>query len=206
MTVSSKAALIKQFGALFYVCFSFIFIKDDKPSLKKILAATVGFLGIFVLNITEDGFTVSLGDILILSSSFCTVFSNVISKKVFKSVDPIAATGISQFFGGVVILVIGALMGGSFEFDFKAPWVMLYILAASVVSYCIWFGILKKGELSSLFIIKFTEPIFAAIFGAILLKEDIWNIKYLLAFVLVGMGIFISNVSCSKKAQRSKAG
>ena len=97
-------------------------------------------------------------------------------------------------------------MGGSFEFDFKAPWVMLYILAASVVSYCIWFGILKKGELSSLFIIKFTEPIFAAIFGAILLKEDIWNIKYLLAFVLVGMGIFISNVSCSKKAQRSKAG
>ena len=90
-------------------------------------------------------------------------------------------------------------MGGSVSFELKTAWIMLYILAASIVSYCIWYGILKKGELSSLFIIKFTEPVFAAIFGAILLKEDIWNIKYLLAFILVGGGIVISNVSFARK-------
>lgn len=199
LTVSSKAALLKQVGALFYVCFSFLFIKEDKPNVKKLIAATIGFLGIFVLNITEDGFSLSLGDILILLSSFCTIFSNVISKKIFKSVDPITATGISQLFGGILILAIGAVMGGSVSFELKTAWIMLYILAASIVSYCIWYGILKKGELSSLFIIKFTEPVFAAIFGAILLKEDIWNIKYLLAFILVGGGIVISNVSFAKK-------
>ena len=30
-TDSSKTALIKQIGVLFYVCFSFLFIKEDKP-------------------------------------------------------------------------------------------------------------------------------------------------------------------------------
>ena len=199
LTVSSKAALLKQIGALFYVCFSFLFIKDDKPNVKKLIAATVGFLGIFVLNFTEDGFTLSLGDVLILLSSFCTIFSNVISKKIFNNVDPITATGISQLFGGILILLIGAVMGGSLFFDLKSSWIMLYIIVASIVSYCIWYGILKKSELSSLFIIKFTEPVFAAIFGAILLREDIWNIKYLLAFILVGAGIVISNVRFTKK-------
>ena len=199
LTVSSKAALLKQVGALFYVCFSFLFIKDDKPNVKKLMAATIGFLGIFVLNFSEDGFALSLGDVLILLSSFCTIFSNVISKKIFNNVDPITATGISQLFGGILIFVIGAVMGGSLSFDLKSSWIMIYIIIASIVSYCIWYGILKKGELSNLFIIKFTEPVFAAVFGAILLSEDIWNIKYLLAFILVGSGIVISNVRFAKK-------
>ena len=79
LTDSSKTALIKQVGALFYVCFSFLFIKEDHPTVKKILAAAVGFLGIITLNISSEGFSFSLGDLLILCASFCTVFSNVIS-------------------------------------------------------------------------------------------------------------------------------
>ena len=43
LTDSSKTALIKQVGALFYVCFSFLFIKEDTPTVKKIVAAAVGF-------------------------------------------------------------------------------------------------------------------------------------------------------------------
>ena len=72
---------VKQIGALFYVCFSFLFIKDDTPTVKKIVAGMMGFLGIIALNISSKGFSFSIGDFLILCASFCTVFSNVISKK-----------------------------------------------------------------------------------------------------------------------------
>lgn len=197
---SSKTALIKQIGALFYVCFSFLFIKDDKPTAKKIIAALVGFGGIVALNITGDGFSFSVGDLLILGASFCTVLSNVISKKVFEKVSPITATGISQLFGGMVLLVVGLALGGGVKFAFDGSlWIMAYICAASIVSYCVWFGIVKNGELSTLFIIKFAEPVFACVFGALILQEDIFKWQYLVAFLLISGSIVLCNLKFKRK-------
>ena len=195
LTDSSKTALIKQIGALFYVCFSFLFIKGDRPTVQKIFAALVGFGGIVALNISSDGFVFAIGDVLILGASFCTVFSNVISKRVFERVAPVTATGISQLFGGLVLLSVGLLMGGRVQFTPDASiGIMVYICAASVVSYCIWFGIVKNGELSKLFIIKFAEPVFACVFGALLLGEDILKLQYLIAFLLISGSICFSNI------------
>ena len=200
LTDSSKTALIKQVGALFYVCFSFLFIKEDTPTVKKIVAAVVGFLGIVVLNISSEGVSFSVGDLLILCASFCTVFSNVISKKVFVKVSPITSTGISQLFGGIVLLAVGLCMGGNVHFRWDSSLlIMAYICSASIVSYCVWFGIVKSGELSKLFIIKFAEPVFACIFGALILSEDIWKIQYLIAFLLISGSIWISNVKRKKQ-------
>ena len=201
LTDSSKTALIKQVGALFYVCFSFLFIKEDTPTVKKIVAAAVGFLGIIVLNISSEGFSFALGDLLILCASFCTVFSNVISKKVFVKVSPITSTGISQLFGGAVLLAVGFAMGGNVHFRWDSSLlIMVYICIASIVSYCVWFGIVKKEELSKLFIIKFAEPVFACIFGALILDEDIWKIQYLIAFLLISGSIWFSNMKHKKKS------
>ena len=77
---------------------------------------------------------------------------------------------------------------------------MVYICVASIVSYCIWFGIVKNGELSKLFIIKFAEPVFACIFGALILGEDIWKIQYLIAFLLISGSIWFSNMKHKKKS------
>jgi drug/metabolite transporter (DMT)-like permease len=200
LTDSSKTALIKQIGALFYVCFSFAFIKEDKPTAKKIASAVIGFVGIIALNISADGFSFYVGDLLILCASFCTVFSNVISKRVFMKVSPITSTGISQLFGGLVLLAVGLAMGGNVHFKWDASiLIMVYICVASIVSYCIWFGIVKSGELSKLFIIKFAEPVFACIFGALILGENIWKLQYLIAFLLISGSIWLSNVKVKKK-------
>lgn len=194
LTDSGRTALIKQMGALFYVCFSFLFIKEDRPTPRKILGALIGFCGIIALNFTAGGFTLSVGDLLILGASFCTVFSNVISKRVFARVAPVTATGISQLFGGLALLAVGWIMGGKVSFTFDVSLlIMVYICAASVVSYCLWFGIVKRGELSRLFIIKFAEPVFACLFGALILGEDILKIQYLVAFILISGGILLSH-------------
>ena len=194
LTDSSKTALIKQIGALFYVCFSFLFIREDKPTAHKLIGAAMGFLGIVALNVDANGFSFSVGDILILCASFCTVFSNVISKKVFLKVSPITSTGVSQLFGGAVLMILGLAMGGKVHFSASPTlWIMAYICLASIISYCIWFGIVKNGELSKLFIIKFAEPVFACLFGALILGENIWKIQYLVAFLLISTGIWVSN-------------
>lgn len=193
LTDSSKTAILKQVGVLFYVCFSFIFFKEDKLTVKKLIAVLMGFAGIIAINTSSGGISFNVGDALIISASFCTVFSNVISKKALVNVKPVTMTGISQVFGGVILLIGGKILGGSVSFDINNLYVMIYICLASIISYCIWFSVVKSGELSKLFIIKFAEPAFACVFGALILNENIFQLQYLIAFLLIASGIYISN-------------
>lgn len=193
LTGGSKTAILKQIGALFYVCFSFVFFKEDKFSVKKIVGALMGLLGIIAINFDFKNLSFNIGDVFIISASLCTVASNVISKKTFNAVNPVALTGISQLFGGVVLLVIGKCLGGSMNFSLETSPVMIYICIASIISYLLWFINVKSGELSKLFVIKFAEPVFACIFSAMLLGENIFNIQYILAFVLISGGIYVVN-------------
>lgn len=192
ITAGSKTAILKQLGALFYVCFSALFVKEDKLTKTKLAGVLLGFFGIVVINVDSAGVHINIGDILIIAASFCTIFSNVIGKKLFKTVDPIAATGVSQLFGGVVLLIVGITLGGSVQMK-DSLWIMLCICVASVISYCLWYGTVKQGELSKLFVIKFAEPLFAAIFGWILLAENTLNVNYIVALILISAGIMIAN-------------
>lgn len=193
LTDSSKTAILKQIGALFYVCFSFLFFKEDRFTGKKLVGVLLGFAGIVAINASADGVSFNIGDALIVAASFCTIISNIISKKVFTVVEPIVSTGVSQFFGGIVLLIIGKVLGGNMDITLGASPVMLYICVASIFSYCIWFVVVKKSDLSKLFIIKFAEPVFACVFGALLLGENIFNVRYIVAFLLIAGGIYVSN-------------
>ncbi len=190
---SSKTAILKQIGVLFYVCFSFLFFKDDKLTLQKLVAVIIGFLGIIAINLNKSSLTFNLGDLFIILASFCTVFANVITKKYLQNVNATTMMGVSQLFGGVALLAAGLMLGGSMNFSLDKSYIMLYICTASIFSYCIWFGIVKTGELSKLFIIKFAEPVFACVLGAVLLNENIFKIQYIIAFILISVGIWIAN-------------
>ncbi len=198
LTDSSKTAILKQIGALLYVCCSFLFFREDRLTLPKLLGAGLGFCGILSLNLSAEGFSFHIGDLLILAASFCTVFSNVIGKKALQAVAPVPMTGVSQLFGGLVLSAVGWCMGGRITWNPSKWYIFAYICVASVVSYCIWYGAVQKGELSRLFILKFAEPVFACIFGALLLKENILRWQYLAAFLLISFGILVSHFQRKK--------
>lgn len=200
-TDSSKTALIKQLGALIYVCFAFLFFKEDKFSIIKILGAVIGFLGIVAINYNSSGVSFSTGDILIIMASFCTVFSNIITKKTTSGTSPFWVTGISQLSGGLILLVIALCMGAEFlTFTLESTLVLAYICTASISGYTLWYYVLKHDSLSNMFIIKSAEPLFACLFGALLLGENIFKIQYLIAFILITIGIVLGN-KAEKKHQ-----
>ena len=193
ITDSSKTAILKQVGSLLYVCLSFLFFKNDKVTYPKIIGAVLGFAGIVAINAKGGKISFNMGDAMILGASFSSVAANIVSKKVFKKFDPIASTGISQFFGGFILLILGLSLGGSVHMTLSSSPIMIYICLASIISYCLWYTILKSGELSKLLIIKFAEPVFACLFSAAILGENVFNIQYILAFLLISGGIYISN-------------
>lgn len=191
---ASKTALIKQLGALLYVCFAFLFIKSEKFSIAKIIGAIVGFGGIIAINFGSGGISFDLGSILILLASVCSVISSVMSAVSVKDSSPFWVTGISQLTGGVILLIAGFVMGGKIpHFDTRSTLVFAYICAASIVAYTLWYYCQRTVSLSKLFIIKFAEPLFACVFGAVLLGEDIFKLQYLLAFLLISAGIILGS-------------
>ena len=195
-TASSKTALIKQLGALLYVCFAFLFFKDERFSILKIVGALIGFCGIIAINYTSEGIHFSTGDLIIIAASFCTVTANIINKQCLKGASPYWTTGISQFSGGLILLIAAFAMGGRpLHFTWKSTLVFSYICIASVVGYTLWYYILKTNSLSKMFIIKFAEPLMACVFSAFLLGEDIFRLQYLIAFLLISTGIILGNRS-----------
>ena len=98
------------------------------------------------------------------------MISNIIGKRVLDQIDPIAATGVSQLFGGLILLLAGLIADRRLHPSGASAWgLFALVCAASIVSYCRWYRLVRRGRLSGLFIIKFAEPLFAALFGALLL-------------------------------------
>lgn len=205
-TDSSKTAILKQLAVLVFIAFSFLFFKEDSFSIGKLLGALLGFAGIVALNVDASKIVFGAGEFLIIGASLCTVVSNVITKKSVQKIDAVVVTGYSQLIGGGILLVLGLCLGGNMgTISWKGVGVFAYICSASIVSYCLWYGILKNNHLSTLFIIKFTEPLFACVFGAVLLGENVFSWQYLIALVLVATGICLSALPARKKDVRTQA-
>lgn len=54
VTEGSKAAILKQTAPLLFSCFSFLFIKGESFSAKKMLGAIMGFSGIIAANSEKE--------------------------------------------------------------------------------------------------------------------------------------------------------
>jgi len=201
---SSKAALIKQLGTLFVVCFAFLFRKEDKFTFEKLLCGILGFASIIVVNLKGLQFSFQPYDLLLIGAAFCSVMSTILSKNAYDHSDPLIITSWAQLLGGSVLLIVGLLMGGRIgRVDFRSILVLSYICLASCIGYALWNVLLKYNDMSRLNIVKFSEPIFSAICSWALLGESIWRINYLAAFVLQCIGILIVSGNLKLRKQTS---
>ena len=204
-TDSSKTALLKQLGVLFFICFSFLFIKSEKFSANKLVAALFGVGGIIALNVHSLQISLGIGEILIICASVFTVIANVICKKLCEKVNPLWTTGISQIAGGALLTSLGLVCGGKLRsISWLGGGIGIYILFATIVSYSIWYTVVQKNDLSYLFVLKLSEPLFSAIIGAALLQENVFTLQYAIAFACVVIAVLISNIRKNETSDSSK--
>lgn len=196
---SSKTAIIKQIGTLFIICFAFLFRKEDRFTVAKMIGGILGFASILVVNLNNLKFSISIWDILIMCASFCSVASMVFSKNAYDHHDPIFITAWAQLIGGIVLLIIGLTAGGSFgKFDIMSVLVIIYMCFASSMGYGLWNMLMKHNDMSRLNTIKFTETLFSAVCSWVILGENIFRWEYLVSFLLVCLGIMIGNGTLKK--------
>lgn len=205
---SSKTALLKQSGVLIFVCFSFLFFRDDRLTVGKIVGALFGVASVLVINRDAYHISFGIGAILVIAASVCTVVSNIVFKKSFRETPAVTVTGYSQLMGGALLTVLGLALGGRITaFGWRGALVMIYIVAATVVSYGLWYYAVQKYALSKLFIIKMAEPLFAALVSVILPLNTRLTWQHAVAFALVAIAVCASNLKLpeSKKTHQKRS-
>lgn len=202
---SSKTSLLKQSGVLFFVCFSFLFIKEDTFSITKLLGAVLGAVSIVLLNCGWNKISFRLGEALIVLASVCTVASNVVCKKMLGGTNALDTTGYFFLFGGGCLLIVALSLGGKIDaFTWKGALLLLYIILATIVSYSLWYWLVQNYDLSKLFIIKLSEPIFTLLISMLLLGEKVWRWQYLLSIVCIALAMLVSNLKIKPKSDKAE--
>lgn len=196
-TSGVKGTILSGSNAFFALLVASLIFKQEKLTLKKIVACCLGFAGIVLINLNGLDFTMNfIGDCFVLFSTIAYAISSVLMKKYSESEDPVVISGYQFILGGIIMILAGLAFGGNIVITGgKAFAVLAYLSFLSAVAYALWGVLLKYNPVSKVSIYSFCTPIFGVLLSKLMLSEqsNVSPLNVILTLVLVCMGIIILN-------------
>lgn len=196
-TTGTKGSIITSTGTFFSIILAHFIYNNDKLSFNKVIGCTLGFLGVIAANFSPDvlKFSFSLkGEGLVMLSAFAASASAIYGKKITQTLDSIVVTGYQLFIGGFVLITCGLLNKGNLSnFTIKSTLLLFYLAILSSAAFSIWTALMKYNKVGFVSMFNFLVPVFGVLLSAIVLKENIFDIKNLIALILVCVGIILAN-------------
>lgn len=204
-TSGAKGTVISGSSSFFAILISSLIFKQEKLTIKKVLACIVGFLGIIAVNLNGLDFNMNLeGDGFVLFSAISLGISSVLIKIFSKHEDAVVISGYQFVLGGAVMVIAGLAFGGRIEaFDLAGLGIMVYLSLLSAIAYALWGLLLKHNPVSKVTIFSFMTPVFGVILTKLMLPDevDVELLSLVIALVLVCAGVFMLNYAPQKKPQ-----
>ena len=202
-TTGVKGSIMNATGTFFSVLLAHFIYQNDKLSYNKTLGCVLGFAGVMVVNLNNGlmEFSFSLmGDGFVVLAAFILSASTLYGKRISQTVDPLVMTGYQLGFGGVVLAVSGYVFGGELTLHGPSSVAILgYLTLLSSVAFALWSILLKYNRVGMIAPFNFLIPVSGALLSAIFLGENILELKYAIALMLVCSGIWWVN-KVSRKA------
>ncbi len=196
-TTGVKGSIMNGTGTFFSIILAHIVYKNDKLNSNKILGCIIGFLGVVLVNLTggtsalSGGFSFK-GEGFIIIAAFMLSVSSLYSKKISQNKDAYTVTGYQLAIGGLVLTIIGYILGGNLtNFTVKSTALLIYMALLSAIAFALWSQLLKYNKVGIISVFNFLIPVFGTILSSIILKENIFDIKVLIALLLVCIGIYL---------------
>lgn len=196
-TTGVNAAILNGTGTFFSIIIAHFLYKNDRISLNKTLGCIIGFAGVILVNFNGSflGSSFNLkGDILIVLATFVASASAIYAKTLSQKQDTFIITGYQLFIGGMILIIFGVSFGGHLSgFNPESTALLVYMAALSAVAFSLWTLLFKYNKVGKIAVFNFLIPVFGTILSSIFLNENIFNIKTLIALILVCIGIFLVN-------------
>ncbi|MBQ9117209.1 MAG: DMT family transporter [Clostridia bacterium] len=196
-TSGVKGTIASGCNVFFAILISSLIFRQEKLSIKKIVACILGFAGIIIVNLNGLTFNMNfLGDGFVLISAMSSGASSVFTKIYSKHEDPVVLSGYQFILGGFVMIIIGLAFGGVISPSRAAGiGVLIYLAFLSAIAYSLWGILLKHNPVSSVTIFSFMTPVFGVLLSKLMLTEssNVSIVNLLITLALVCTGIFILN-------------
>ena len=195
-TSGVRGSVLSATSTFFSVIIAHFVFVTDKLTLKKTIGCIIGFLGVIAVlsgsgfgaekvKITSEGF--------MLMSAVGQGIGAVVSRKVAKGKDAMLLTGWQLFIGGVFLSVVGLIGKGQIHITAKGFILLLYLAVLSAVAFSLWTVMLKYHPVAKVTVYMFLVPVFGSILSAVILNENVFTIKNLIALIFVCVGILLVN-------------
>lgn len=204
-----KSSVLNGLGVFFTIIAACFIFRTERFTLIKLVGCILGFGGVLVMNLDGLNFEFSLtGEGFIIFSGLSAAMAAGFVKVFSKHENTTTLCGWQFFCGGLALVIIGAATGGSIRPTAGASFAMLFYLAfLSACAFTLQGYLLKYNPVSKVAVFKSTNPLFGALFSAIILGETEQLLHYttLIALALVCGGILIINLLGEKRLLRARA-
>lgn len=192
-TTGVNGSIMNATGTFFSVLLAHFIYHNDKLSYNKTLGCILGFAGVMLVNFNHglsDFHFVWKGDGFVILAAFILSSATLYGKRISQTVDPTVMTGWQLALGGLALVVAGYMTGGTLVLhSIEAAAILGYLTLLSSVAFALWSVLLKVNRVSMIAPFNFVVPVAGTVLSAIFLGENIFDIKYAVALVLVCTGI-----------------
>lgn len=197
-----NSSIVNALQPLFLTIFAHLLFKNDKITVRKILGIIIGFAGVLVCLLGSEVTGISFkGEGLIMISAMMFSLGSNMSKKVAGKVNPVVTSGYNLLIGGAEITVIGLAMGGKMSNGGVQGFVFFGCLVLiSSLCFMLWTSVCKLHPVGKLAPMQFVNPVTGTILSAVLLGENAFQPRYIIALALVSIGIVTTTLNLKKTA------
>ncbi len=196
-TTGVKGTIASGSSTFFALLISALIFRQEKLTVKKIVACVLGFAGIIAVNL--DGLTFVMnfyGDAFVIFSAISAAASSVLIKRFSKHEDPVTICGYQFMLGGAFMILVGLIAGGKMEvIHFTGILVLVYLAFLSAIAYSLWGILLKYNPVSKITVFNFSTPVFGTLLSLLMLEgeKNVNPLNLILTLLLVSLGIFLLN-------------
>ena len=197
---SSTAGILMGIGPILTLVLSHFLTKDDKINSVKLISILIGFIGVLFIFEIDSLLSIDLSNSIQLISKFLIIIaalgymiSNIVAYNTLKHIDSFSITFFATLFGALIsipFLILSEINQPS-NFNIKSILPILYLgIFPTALAFQLRYHITKTSGPVFLSYVAYLIPIFALIWGFILLSEKIY-LSSVLGITLILIGVFI---------------
>lgn len=200
---SAKTAITYSLTPFISAILSY-FLLRRALTVKQSAGLAIGLFGLMPILISHDEIAFSTGEflfvsvpeiVLLVAVTSASYAWFVVSDLMQRGYGISLINGVAMFFGGIFSLVLWYFVSGD-----QSPltgtlqefvvWTLALIIVANVISYNLYGWLLRHISINFMSAIGFLCPIFASIYGLVLLKENL-GFFHVTALVMVCFGLWL---------------
>jgi drug/metabolite transporter (DMT)-like permease len=190
---SGLTAIIQASAPLFTALLALRFSREEQVRGSRLAGLFIGFFGVaFLVGGKPSGELVA--GLAVVSSAFCYAAAGIYAGRRLKGLSPFVTA-----FGALSVATLATLPVGLLQLPDHAPgWkvtasMLTLGIAGTGLAYVLYYGLLSGAGASRAILITYLVPLFAVVYGAVLLGESvtaatIGGLALVLAGVALGTG------------------